>query len=389
MSMVAALGNFTNWRERQEARRNHNPLATNSQDDDDNENASPSPPVSPTETTPAITASSDSSTSSSSSSSSSTVAAAPGDDAEDTSSSASPASATTTTGARTTTTTREIPLGSTEAATPATDELETFDVRAVTGRTDNVSLSELEEERELARRRTSACVLLAVFILFRLWIEAIMTGDFGLLMLCLVGTSWTARWIRHNREREDELDRRIQAYMERSEDGTATVNRRDLQMLSFQAQLALAIMESQRNMMEGNFGHPDGQPNRAVGVSDDARSQWEEFSFKAEPPSAGAPKNKKGYGSLSQQDEEAPIKRSDSDDSVGDIEDEGPSCTICLGEYEEGEKLVKLPCGHVYHEECVDSWTTNHVRCPLCNFDLESVASDSASTAGTSTVTTA
>jgi hypothetical protein len=32
-----------------------------------------------------------------------------------------------------------------------------------------ISLAELEEERELARRRSSACVLLAMFVLFRLW----------------------------------------------------------------------------------------------------------------------------------------------------------------------------------------------------------------------------
>lgn len=25
---------------------------------------------------------------------------------------------------------------------------------------------------------------------------------------------------------------------------------------------------------------------------------------------------------------------------------------------------------HVYHEECISSWTSNHVKCPLCNYDL-------------------
>ena len=113
-----------------------------------------------------------------------------------------------------------------------------------------VSLADLEEERELARRRTSACVLLAVFILFRLWIQAIATGDFGLLLLCLVGTSWTARFIRHTREREEELDRLITEYVE-NRDGE--VDRNDVRMLSFQAQLALAIMESQRQLQQGGF----------------------------------------------------------------------------------------------------------------------------------------
>jgi len=222
-----------------------------------------------------------------------------------------------------------------------------------------VSLEELEEERELARRRTSACILLSVFILFRLWVEALAEGDFGLLLLCLVGTSWTARFIRHNRDREEELDRRIAAYVENAEDGTAQVNRADLRMLSFQAQLALAIMESQRVMVQGGgHGHPDGHHGRNQGVSDEAKEHWERFQFKSE--GLNLKTSKSGYGSLAQEDEKTAT------------EDELATCSICLCEYEDGERIVRLPCSHEYHDECVSSWTSNHVRCPLCNFDLES-----------------
>ena len=111
-----------------------------------------------------------------------------------------------------------------------------------------VTLSELEEERELARRRTSACVLLAVFVLFRLWIEALRNGDVFIMMLCLFGTSWTARLIRHNREHEEALDERIRVYLENADPNTTEIDRNDLRFLSFQAQLALAMMESQRQM---------------------------------------------------------------------------------------------------------------------------------------------
>ena len=224
-----------------------------------------------------------------------------------------------------------------------------------------VTLEELEEERELARRRTSACILLSVFILFRLWVEALAEGDFGLLLLCLVGTSWTARFIRHNREREEELDRRIAAYVENAEDGTAQVNRADLRMLSFQAQLALAIMESQRAMVQGGgHGHPDGLHGRNQGVSDEAKQHWERYQFKSKGL-ANHKASKSGYGSLAQEDEKIAT------------EDELANCSICLCEYEDGERIVKLPCSHEYHDDCVSSWTSNHVRCPLCNFDLESI----------------
>jgi hypothetical protein len=225
-----------------------------------------------------------------------------------------------------------------------------------------ISLADLEEERELARRRTSACVLLAVFILFRVWIQAIATGDFMLLVLCLMGTHFTARFIRNTREREEELDRLIQEYVENSEgDG---VSRNDVRLMSFQAQLALALMESQRQVSMGGYGHPDGQSG-AQGVSEQAKGNWDIFSYKAQP--TGVETKKGTYGSVAQKEL----------DCKSDAAEEEPHCSICLSEYEEGDKLVCLPCKHVYHEDCVGSWCTNHVRCPLCNFDLESVPEES------------
>jgi hypothetical protein len=233
----------------------------------------------------------------------------------------------------------------------------------------SVTLADLEEERELARRRSSACLLFALFILFRLWIFALQDGDFGLLLLCVMASSWTVRWIRHNREQEEELDRRIANYIQNAENGGngGDIGRHDnLRMLSFQAQLALAIMESQRQMMQGGYGHPDGEGNQNPGVSTEARARWKKFEYKAlsrdqkESQRLGTG----SYGSVAQGD--VVTKPSSSD--------EEPHCSICLGEYEEGEELCTLPCGHVYHSGCIGSWCSNHTRCPLCNTDLESAA---------------
>jgi len=236
------------------------------------------------------------------------------------------------------------------------DDLENAPViqseRRIAGR---ARLQELEEEREIVRRRTSVCLLLAIFLLFRLWYNALIESDLGLLLLCMVLTSWCARYIRYNREREEELDRRINNYAENNGEDPDGLNQPELRMLSFQAQLALAIMESQRQMMEGGFGHPDGQ-NGQDGVSDQAREQWERFRFKTVDEPEGKGKKKGAYGSL-----------------VQDEDGEEPTCTICLCEYEDGETLVRLPCGHVYHDECIKSWTDGHSKCPLCNIDLESI----------------
>jgi Ring finger domain len=221
-----------------------------------------------------------------------------------------------------------------------------------------VSLAELEEERELARRRSSFCVLAALFVLFRLWIFAIQDGDFGLLLLCVMASSWTARWIRHNREHEEELDRRIANYIQNAENGTSERGRDSLRMLSFQAQLALAIMESQRQMMQGGYGHPDGEGSQNPGVSEEARAKWKKITYKS---SRDKNESRSGsYGSVAHGDVVKP--------SGGDDE---PHCSICLGEYEDDEELSTLPCGHIYHDECIGSWCSNHTRCPLCNTDLE------------------
>ncbi|KAG9414362.1 hypothetical protein AC1031_013561 [Aphanomyces cochlioides] len=45
-------------------------------------------------------------------------------------------------------------------------------------------------------------------------------------------------------------------------------------------------------------------------------------------------------------------------------------CSICLGEWNEAEcadmHIVKLPCAHVFHEECVMDWLAVSSECPLC-----------------------
>ncbi len=219
-----------------------------------------------------------------------------------------------------------------------------------------MTLAELEHERELFRRRSSLCVIISIFFLLRLWIEAINEQDMGLLMLCLLGTSWTARWVNHNREREEELDRMIANYNERQTNRNDPI---DMSMLSFQAQLALAILESQRQMMQGGgYGHSSDA--QGVGVSEEAKQQWNRFAYKdnkaAKSSTSGV------YGS---------VKTLEEDDHGDDSEE--PHCSICLCEYEGGDACVKLPCHHIYHDECISSWTMNHTKCPLCNLELESV----------------
>lgn len=46
-------------------------------------------------------------------------------------------------------------------------------------------------------------------------------------------------------------------------------------------------------------------------------------------------------------------------------------CTICLEEFNDGGRLVTLPCGHDFDDDCIIKWfETSHV-CPLCRFVLQ------------------
>lgn len=41
-------------------------------------------------------------------------------------------------------------------------------------------------------------------------------------------------------------------------------------------------------------------------------------------------------------------------------------CVICLDVFKKDEKISKLDCNHIYHTECIKSWFTNNLSCPMC-----------------------
>jgi hypothetical protein len=51
-------------------------------------------------------------------------------------------------------------------------------------------------------------------------------------------------------------------------------------------------------------------------------------------------------------------------------DEEGPCCTVCLCEFEEGEEMTTLPCLHSFHKECCTQWLREKSTCPMCNVDL-------------------
>lgn len=44
------------------------------------------------------------------------------------------------------------------------------------------------------------------------------------------------------------------------------------------------------------------------------------------------------------------------------------SCSVCLDDYEEGDELLQVTCGHVFHRACIDHWLKGHRVCPCCRW---------------------
>lgn len=47
-----------------------------------------------------------------------------------------------------------------------------------------------------------------------------------------------------------------------------------------------------------------------------------------------------------------------------------PSCPICSEDYTVGCKVLKLPCTHYFHKDCVFPWLEMKQNCPICRSEL-------------------
>ncbi|KAH7550306.1 hypothetical protein ACOSP7_024447 [Xanthoceras sorbifolium] len=45
-------------------------------------------------------------------------------------------------------------------------------------------------------------------------------------------------------------------------------------------------------------------------------------------------------------------------------------CVICLEEISVGSEATRMPCSHVYHQDCIVSWLEQSNLCPLCRFQI-------------------
>lgn len=49
---------------------------------------------------------------------------------------------------------------------------------------------------------------------------------------------------------------------------------------------------------------------------------------------------------------------------------EPPTCTVCCEHINIGSKGMFMPCGHIYHPDCLKPWLETNNSCPVCRFEL-------------------
>ena len=49
---------------------------------------------------------------------------------------------------------------------------------------------------------------------------------------------------------------------------------------------------------------------------------------------------------------------------------EPPTCTVCCEHIQLGKKGMFMPCGHIYHPDCLKPWLETNNSCPVCRFEL-------------------
>lgn len=71
----------------------------------------------------------------------------------------------------------------------------------------------------------------------------------------------------------------------------------------------------------------------------------------------------------------------------GDIENPlSETCPISLERFNPDDNVVQIHhCGHVFNEDSFNNWFTDHVRCPVCRYDIRDYRGSNANTNNTNT----
>mmetsp|Transcript_24712 Transcript_24712/g.53847 ORF Transcript_24712/g.53847 Transcript_24712/m.53847 type:complete len:370 (-) Transcript_24712:2001-3110(-) len=52
------------------------------------------------------------------------------------------------------------------------------------------------------------------------------------------------------------------------------------------------------------------------------------------------------------------------------IDEQNRQCSVCFGDCHVGHKMVRLPCGHLFHGACIGPWLYKRCTCPVCRYEM-------------------
>ena len=52
------------------------------------------------------------------------------------------------------------------------------------------------------------------------------------------------------------------------------------------------------------------------------------------------------------------------------IDGDNNKCIICMEEFQEKERIKYLPCGHLFHHDCIRQWLLKEKSCPFCKSEI-------------------
>jgi hypothetical protein len=55
---------------------------------------------------------------------------------------------------------------------------------------------------------------------------------------------------------------------------------------------------------------------------------------------------------------------------IGEGDDDGGECVVCLDEFEVGGVVKEMPCKHRFHGDCIEKWLGLHGSCPVCRYQM-------------------
>ena len=56
---------------------------------------------------------------------------------------------------------------------------------------------------------------------------------------------------------------------------------------------------------------------------------------------------------------------------VDKLPEEKRNCVVCMCQFEKNDKIITIPCCHLYHSKCILDWFKTRNTCPICNFKLD------------------